>query len=1053
MTAALQLKLMRLVVDLANTFGNMWQDVDEPSRGYEARRAVVATAMLAVFDVVVRAHATDEPLELSAMLAGENGGYSLSLEMGRKRDGKPLEKVTEALELLEPAHTRARDDALAYLGARRAKAAHVLFTMPLMNHGADGGGFTIELLKWSAETQFLRTFVDRCGYEVMPRGQARPPTEMDALVNWFCAGEAPPYKVLAEEHPEWTLLRDMVSLFKFMSSMLPLQRERMQLRAEVSEQRHYLTVDAGSSRVHRSRMMRSLAWTNVRVWGADNDKADVIAHGFGFRKLTWGDDNALLPLTDVASLLGDSSAPAAGQGDGPVTEDDVLHTESEQLPRYRGTLSAEESELLLSYLTVPYTRVPLVVGFFADIHVTAEGVARVGERVTYLFNEELQKLFRAALFEQGPWVDAQAAANAGAAAAAAVTRDFPAADATVTAAAAVAATASAGMAQCANGIERVPARRTARQEREFTDLQRTDARFGLAPAAAALGTPTGLLLNELRCSPEAALSPLMHMFRYVLEICKTTVHSDDANFILFLVSVAVGVEGYMVYALRYAPPGNNDDQDKHEGEGGTDPFFVSPGARETVAAYRAQLGSFLRVDVLRILDRWSDEARAEQSSDGLRNNNIPTGCVIHAYKALLFSHVEPEELTPAAAAQFLGSLAHVRAHHSFGQVLRNIELDVEDAADTKKVQKVVQEKMRIFLQAYGVNTEHMDLRPYLTGEPVWFVRGSLCLRIPLPGFTKKGQGFKPPPVELPEAEVFAVLARRRRGLVTWLAAAAPADVAAVMNGAVAIAMNSPDFACADWAPSPNRPRGVYGAESEGITLDCQSAEVLYRKSAIKPVPDSMTAFEDFELVFGREALQCAWKFCHAHRNWVEVIGEAHELMEWDAPDPLDQGVGVPRPYPAQVRTRAFSFFSFAHDSLVSSPTSLSCCRRLVAGVPRPCPAQAGSERVPITYDGVEFGRPYPYYFVEDEKEPPPPPHEHERWVVEALTPVLEAVYPKDPPDGKLDYALFLPAAPLPADATVCRLVGMSKEDKPHATWKEVVVYRDRGMVRPRARDA
>ena len=170
----------------------------------------------------------------------------------------------------------------------------------------------------------------------------------------------------------------MVSLFKFMSSMLPLQRERMQLRAEVSEQRHYLTVDAGSSRVHRSRMMRSLAWTNVRVWGADNDKADVIAHGFGFRKLTWGDDNALLPLTDVASLLGD----AASNHDGPVTEDDVLHTESEQLPRYRGTLSAEESELLLSYLTVPYTRVPLVVGFFADIHVTAEGAARVGERVT-----------------------------------------------------------------------------------------------------------------------------------------------------------------------------------------------------------------------------------------------------------------------------------------------------------------------------------------------------------------------------------------------------------------------------------------------------------------------------------------------------------------------------------------------------------------------------------------------------------------------------------------------------------------------------------------------
>ena len=37
--------------------------------------------------------------------------------------------------------------------------------------------------------------------------------------------------------------------------------------------------------------------------------------------------------------------------------------------------------MLLSHLTVPYTRIPLVMGFFAS-----------RDRVTYLFNQDLQRL-------------------------------------------------------------------------------------------------------------------------------------------------------------------------------------------------------------------------------------------------------------------------------------------------------------------------------------------------------------------------------------------------------------------------------------------------------------------------------------------------------------------------------------------------------------------------------------------------------------------------------------------------------------------------------------
>ena len=56
--------------------------------------------------------------------------------------------------------------------------------------------------------------------------------------------------------------------------------------------------------------------------------------------------------------------PSTLVGQPIATEDDVLHVRS--LPDFGGRLKARDCELLLSYLTVPYLRVPLVLQFFAD---------------------------------------------------------------------------------------------------------------------------------------------------------------------------------------------------------------------------------------------------------------------------------------------------------------------------------------------------------------------------------------------------------------------------------------------------------------------------------------------------------------------------------------------------------------------------------------------------------------------------------------------------------------------------------------------------------------
>ena len=72
------------------------------------------------------------------------------------------------------------------------------------------------------------------------------------------------------------------------------------------------------------------------------------------------------------------------------TEEDVLHLTN--LPTFDGLLRPSESELLLTYLTAPYLRIPLVLRHFAD-----------PQRVRALGHADIQGVLDACFFEPGPW--------------------------------------------------------------------------------------------------------------------------------------------------------------------------------------------------------------------------------------------------------------------------------------------------------------------------------------------------------------------------------------------------------------------------------------------------------------------------------------------------------------------------------------------------------------------------------------------------------------------------------------------------------------------------
>ena len=72
------------------------------------------------------------------------------------------------------------------------------------------------------------------------------------------------------------------------------------------------------------------------------------------------------------------------------TEEDVLHLTN--LPTFDGLLRPSESELLLTYLTARYLRIPLVLRHFAD-----------PQRVRALGHADIQGVLDACFFEPGPW--------------------------------------------------------------------------------------------------------------------------------------------------------------------------------------------------------------------------------------------------------------------------------------------------------------------------------------------------------------------------------------------------------------------------------------------------------------------------------------------------------------------------------------------------------------------------------------------------------------------------------------------------------------------------
>ncbi|KAG5495830.1 hypothetical protein JIQ42_02697 [Leishmania sp. Namibia] len=1043
-----QLTMLECIYYLMLSLANAWQAVETPTRGFDAERCLISVEMLLVFDAILRQVRGGNKCRIITMLLNTGGGCGYFLSTTQGKQNIAFASVAATLQLTRPHLLPIRSAMLRYIEEQqRMRPGHELFDLRMPDK--------LELFKSSHTVQFLKSVLSNAGYSLEQSGGlfGSGSSEMEKLMEWLCSYRSP----LAKEHPVFGLMRDMTLLAKFLGTMEMRDAQLLHRRKELdalASWRISFEEDAPGRQMSAGWRTRPAPprWECLMVRGRDMDIADIVVKGFGDREVTYGEGLALHSPIDVSRMI---------EVDHP-TEDDVLH--AKVLPTFGGTMSVEESEVLLSCLTTPYVRIPLVLDFFAS-----------QDRHTYLFVYEVQEVLRAVLFEPAAYASPTVLGQAD---------------------------------------PRTVPMRLSKAQREMVELCRLRGDLSQQDCGGCLGTTYGLLMSELTYAPTCVLRPLRSLLESITELGPSSVYSSNASYVLFVVGLLCDVLSFCRFICHH-------ELQRHA-ETACEALAASPEAQESgeaeqshrrqaamgvIEEYHRYFLQFFVATVQPLLWAWLEESE--------ENTDTPTQCVIHAHmsrvdRALWKGYGSLSSSVPSGAGsgqhgssqsgadravpvadphahliRMLRSYAFVRARHGFGMGMQRSQLAAQEGDNLL----TPEEKMLRFLQAQGLNTSRVSKELLEQGKQLMMSGGRRravfvqirsrnyndTVRVPNlirsdPSSTTESKLLKLPPADVPENVLFCDLLEdyhlitsfldemtpQRRGAVLLsivqsvlrdhteseggaFAPGTPEDrkrlhrrsrstsLSARASAANVDAMMNDDDE--DGAPQGRTPLheaaplwsvsapGVYkGPASSGLFFHAQTCELFWRNDELKPVPDSMSHFTDFENILGKDALQCGLVSRHEHRHWVHLVGTPYDVIEWTAPpDPADQGV---------------------HHPFVISGN---------------WPAESAESALfeDVTYDRVVA--------VEDDN---PWPQKEERWAVNMLRDVLRAAFPSG--------MRFYPLAPALSQAAAsdagneeevegeCLMVPalhhyemrflmndapQYENETERATWKEAVTYR------------
>ena len=352
------------------------------TRSFDGARIVTLACIASIADALLRKVASDFPSELSLHYAGKVGAPMCTPFYV---DTNAFAAESSCLKFVEPELVTCRCMVLDYFHSLRTSTnsssnggASVLFKFV----GGVGLGQGEELL--------LRRLCVHMGY---------PCNDVHA-VGKYLSGEN---RALIDVYPELGFFRDINFMLRLL--MVPSNEHLPRVTK-------WKSTDA------------ELTWSYVAPKGKGPDGEEVAGtfHVVGFqnRVMSWKADSKRESQSSEIKDETIAAANAANQNRGFLTrlflgkgkrvgrapsslanpshlvgkeildEEDVLHVD--KLPTFGGRLPAQQCEVLLQFLTVPYLRIPLVSNWFSQ-----------PLQVMLLNVPELQETLDACLFEPGVW--------------------------------------------------------------------------------------------------------------------------------------------------------------------------------------------------------------------------------------------------------------------------------------------------------------------------------------------------------------------------------------------------------------------------------------------------------------------------------------------------------------------------------------------------------------------------------------------------------------------------------------------------------------------------
>jgi hypothetical protein len=354
-----------------------------PTKSFDAVRIVVAAAMAAVADCVMRRRASDMPSVVSTHLLGETAhGDTDHAPYGI--DTSSFAEQSETCEVHTPELNVARSAVLDYFAAQTKTTKIFSF-----EKGNKPQKTTTEFMQaitkervWAASESIAHRLLDNAGFSI------------DRNFGGTCFA-------LHKHCPEFGPWRDVCFYFKYF--LTP--------NSEAFPEPKLYTYRANEAALHWAWDDQSAEFivaakynTNWPASAKDLFQLSCVpvpkkakhAQGKESKKASKPATLRYPSGCDVTLIVDDF----VNQGeDNPVsinvkTEDDILHLRN--LPTFDDSLTASDSELLLSFLTEPYLRVPRVLSFFAT-----------EDRIHSLKQPQLRSLLDAVLWEPGKFSSAE----------------------------------------------------------------------------------------------------------------------------------------------------------------------------------------------------------------------------------------------------------------------------------------------------------------------------------------------------------------------------------------------------------------------------------------------------------------------------------------------------------------------------------------------------------------------------------------------------------------------------------------------------------------------